>query len=109
MIEERRKDVFSTIIEVSGVIDTTRLQTSKFSVIEFQTADNTATASYDYAPTQKSVTFTKDSMTQTIEVPIYDDPYKENDETFWLTPVSTSGYSGSKGVNNIDFKHRKVA
>ena len=48
-------------------------------------------------------------MTQTIEVPIYDDNYKENSETFWLTPVSTSGYSGSKGVNNIDFKRGEVA
>ena len=75
--------------------------------VEFQTADNTATASYDYASTQKSVTFTKDSMTQTIEVPIYDDNYKEGDETFWLTPVSSSGYSGNKGVNNIDFKRSR--
>ena len=48
-------------------------------------------------------------MTQTIEVPIYDDSYKENNETFWLTPVSTDGYSGNKGVNNIDFKRNEVA
>ena len=59
------------------------------------------TKSYDYAPTQKSLTFTKDSMTQTIEVPVYDDPYKENDETFWLTPVSTSGYSEAMYLNNL--------
>ncbi len=49
--------------------------------------DYTATASYDYASTQKSVTFTKDSMTQTIEVPVYDDPYKESNESFWFIPV----------------------
>ncbi len=61
--------------------------------VDFQTADNTATASYDYAPTKKSVTFTKDSMKQTIEVPIYDDSYKE-----------VGGV-----VNNIDFKRREVA
>jgi len=66
--------------------------------VDFQTADNTATASYDYASTQKSVTFTTDSMTQTIEVPIYDDSYKEGDETFWLTPVSSSGYNGTKDI-----------
>ncbi len=30
--------------------------------VDFQTADNTATASYDYASTTKSVTFTKDSL-----------------------------------------------
>ena len=77
--------------------------------VDFQTADNTATASYDYASTQKSITFTKDSMTQTIEVPIYDDSYKENNETFWLTPVSTSRYSEANGMNNIDFRYREVA
>ena len=80
----------------------------KPSKTELQTADNTATASYDYAPTKKSVTFTKDSMKQTIEVPIYDDSYKENNEAFWLTPVSTGGYR-EKGVNNIDFKRGEVA
>ena len=47
-------------------------------------------------------------MTQIIEVPIYDDSYKEGDETFWLTPVSTGGYR-EKGVNNIDFRYREVA
>ena len=71
---------------------TYRLQISKFSAIDFQTADNTATASYDYASTQKSITFTKDSMTQTIEVPIYDDNYKE----------------GNGVVNNVDFMYREV-
>jgi hypothetical protein len=44
--------------------------------------NSTATASYDYASTQKSVTFTKDSITQTIEVPIYDDSCKEGDEKY---------------------------
>ncbi len=77
--------------------------------VVFQTANNIVTASYDYASTLKTVTSTKDSMTQTIEVLIYDDSYKENNETFWLTPVSTSRYSEAKGVNNIDFKYRKVA
>ena len=90
-------------VSLSGV-----LEDGESLTVEFQTADNTATASYDYASTQKSVTFTKNSMTQTIEVPIYDDYYKENGETFWLTPVSTSGYSGSKGVNNVDFRYREV-
>ena len=61
--------------------------------VDFQTADNTATASYDYASTQKSVSFTKDSMTQIIEVLTYDDNYKE-----------MSGI-----VNNIDFNTREVA
>ncbi len=51
-----------------------------------------------FIPATKSITFTKDSMTQTIEVPIYDDSYKESDETFWLTPVSTSGYNGAKDI-----------
>jgi len=60
---------------------------------------NGATASYDYASTQKSVTFTKDSVTQTIEVPIYDDPYKESDETFWLSPVG--GYGESKVAKSL--------
>ena len=60
--------------------------------VEFQTADNTATASYDYASTTKSITFTKDSMTQTIEVPIYDDNYKEMDGV----------------VNNVDFRLREA-
>ena len=61
--------------------------------VDFQRADNTATTSYDYAYTQKSVTFNKDSMTQTIE----------GGETFQLTPVSTDGYR-EKSVNNIDFR-----
>ena len=39
-------------------------------------------------------------MTQTIEVPIYDDSYKEGDEIFWLTPVSTSGYSEAMYLKN---------
>ena len=51
-----------------------------------------------FIPSTKSITFTKDSMTQTIEVPIYDDSYKESDETFWLTPVSISGYNGAKDI-----------
>jgi len=53
---------------------------------------------YHFIPATKSSTFTKDSMTQTIEVPIYDDSYKEGDETFWLTPVSSSGYNGTKDI-----------
>ena len=54
---------------------------------------NIATISYDYAATQKSVTFTKDSMAQTIAVPIYDDSYKEN----------------SENMNDVDFMYREVA
>ena len=80
-------------VSLSGV-----LEDGESLTVDFQTADNTATASYDYAPTKKSVTFTKDSMKQTIEVPIYDDSYKEGDETFWLTPVSSSGYNGTKDI-----------
>ncbi len=64
---------------------------------------------YHFTPATKSIIFTKDSMTQTIEIPIYDNSYKEGNETFWLTPVSTGGYSGNKGVNNIDFMYREVA
>ncbi len=47
-------------------------------------------------------------ITQTVEVPIYDDFYKEGDEIFWFIPVSTGEYSGNKGVNNIDFKRGEV-
>jgi len=40
-------------------------------------------------------------MTQTINVPIFDDPYKEPDETFYLTPVSSWGYSGDKDEREV--------
>ena len=73
-------------------LSTYRPQEKRSPNTEFQTADNTATASYDYASTTKSITFTKDSMTQTIEVPIYDDNYKEMGGV----------------VNNVDFRRREV-
>ncbi|HFU74319.1 MAG TPA: hypothetical protein ENK65_02060 [Helicobacteraceae bacterium] len=55
------------------------------------------TKSYDYAPTHKTITFTKNSKTQTIAKPIYDGSYKESDEAFWLSPVG--GYGESKVAN----------
>jgi hypothetical protein len=70
--------------------------------VAFQTASGSATDDIDYGSTQTTVTFTKDSLTQTIEVPIYDDPYKESDETFWLTPISSWGYNGDKEVEFVN-------
>ena len=61
-------------------LSTYRPQERKSPNTEFQTADNTAT-------------FLKDSMTQTIEVPIYDNNYKEMGGV----------------VNNVDFRYREVA
>jgi len=54
-------------------------------------------------------------MTQTIAVPIYDDSYKEGDETFWLTSVGVSGYCKSSlmeslHVTNVkNYMQREVA
>ena len=62
-------------------------------VFILQTADYNETAYYHYASTTKSITFTKDSINQTIEVPIYDDNYKKMGGV----------------VNNVDFRYRKVA
>jgi len=63
--------------------------------------NNTVTAFYDYRSIQKSITFTKDSITQTIEVPVYDDPYKEGNETFLFRPCMN--------VNRINYLEREVA
>jgi|GEM_PF-5091467 len=66
--------------------------------VDFATYDDTATGEYDYAHVSKSVTFTKEAMSQTIEVPIYDDSYKECDERFFLAPHAYRDYQGDKTV-----------
>jgi len=54
-------------------------------------------------------------MTQTIAVPIYDDSYKESNETFWLAPVSVNGYYRSSVVESLhvtnvkNYMQREVA
>ncbi|WP_353661653.1 hypothetical protein [Hydrogenimonas sp. SS33] len=71
----------------------------------FQRADITATIYYDCASTQKSVTFTKDSMTQTLEVPngiemmntIYKKSVTCNECT---TNAKRGGIDGQKKQNN---------
>lgn len=71
------------------------------------TVQGNETKPYDYAPTNKTIAFIKNSKTQTIAVPIYDGPYKESDEAFWLTSVSADGYR-EKGVNNVNFRYREA-
>jgi len=99
--------VYETIYFITDKVD--ELNTDNTTVVNADGGamqDNDA-KSYDYAPTHKTIAFTK-NREQTIAKSICDGPCKESDEAFWLTSVSTGGYR-EKGVNNVDFRYREMA
>ncbi len=66
------------------VVTGTRIRTSAPATVDYATVDRTATAGTDYEPVSGTLTFTADSATQTVVVPLIDDALDEPDETLAL-------------------------
>lgn len=71
--------------------------------VAYATADHTALAGNDYTSRSGTLTFAAGVMTQTIAVPILEDDYAENTQTFMLNlsgPINAV-FDDSQGVGSI--------
>jgi len=70
-------------------------------VVNFSTADGTATAGTDYTATTGSVTFVPGQVTNTIAVHTLSDPTLEPNETFFVNLTSTTTITRAQAVGTI--------
>ena len=71
-------------------------------VVNFSTADGTATAGSDYTATSGTLTFAPGEVTKTISVPTLSDSTLEPlDETFFVNLTSTTTITRAQGVGTI--------
>ena len=82
---------------------TANVESSGTMTVDYETADDSATAGDDYTSTSGTLTFSAGQRTATIEVPVIDDSDEEQDETFKVRLANPAGATieDDEGIGTI--------
>ena len=82
---------------------TANAESSGTMTVDYETADDSATAGDDYTSTSGTLTFSAGQRTATIEVPVIDDSDEEQDETFTVRLANPAGATieDDEGIGTI--------